>query len=64
MPDTHTQRARSRRRRPSGGGEPVAIEVATPDAHEPSELEAAVLAAASGYRFGEIEVYTSAAVAP
>ena len=56
LADTHTQRARSRRRRPSGGGEPVAIEVATPEAHEPSELEAAVLAAASGYRFGEIEV--------
>ena len=56
MPDTHTERARPRRRRPAGGGEPVAIEVATPAAEEPSELEAAVLAAASGYRFGEIEV--------
>ena len=41
---------------PGGGGERVAIEVATPAAEEPSELEAAVLAAASGYRFGEIEV--------
>ena len=56
MPDTHTQRARPRRRRPAGAGERVAIEVATPEAEEPSELEAAVLAAASGYRFGEIEV--------
>ena len=41
---------------PAGGGESVAIEVATPAAEEPSELEAAVLAAARGYRFGEIEV--------
>ena len=56
MPDTHTQRARPRRRRAAGGSESVAIEVATPAAAEPSELEAAVLAAASGYRFGEIEV--------
>jgi ATP-dependent RNA helicase DeaD len=56
LPDTHTQRARPRRRRPTRVDEPVAIEVATPPADEPSELEAAVLAAARGYRFGEIEV--------
>jgi ATP-dependent RNA helicase DeaD len=56
LPDTRTQRARPRRRRPAGGAERAAIEVATPEAQEPSELEAAVLAAASGYRFGQIEV--------
>ena len=59
MPDTHTQRARPRRRRAANVAEPVAIEVATDthaEAEAPSELEAAVLAAASGYRFGDIEV--------
>lgn len=55
--DTHTQRRRSRRRRATAEAEPaVAIEVA-PDADAgPSELETAALAAAAGYRFGEIEV--------
>ncbi len=57
MPDTHTQRARPRRRRAARPSDPVAIEVATDaEAEAPSELEAAVLAAASGYRFGDIEV--------
>ena len=55
LPDTHTRR-RPRRRRPSSGGDPVAVEVATEAAEKPSELEAAAIAAASGYRFGEIEV--------
>jgi ATP-dependent RNA helicase DeaD len=57
LPDTHTQRARPRRRRAGSPAEPVAIEVATDaEAEAPSDLEAAVLAAASGYRFGDIEV--------
>jgi ATP-dependent RNA helicase DeaD len=55
LPDTHTRR-RPRRRRPTSGDEPVAIEVASQPAEKPSELEAAAIAAASGYRFGEIEV--------
>jgi ATP-dependent RNA helicase DeaD len=55
LPDTHTRR-RTRRRRPTSGDEPVAIEVASQPAEKPSELEAAAIAAASGYRFGEIEV--------
>jgi len=57
LPDTHTQRARPRRRRAARPSDPVDIEVAsdTP-AEAPSELEAAVLAAAGGYRFGDIEV--------
>ena len=57
MPDTDTTRARTRRRRPARtAAEPVAIEVAPDEVAHPSELEAAVLAAAAGYRFGEIEV--------
>ena len=57
MPDTHTQRARPRRRRAARPSDPVDIEVATDaEAEAPSELEAAVLAAAGGYRFGDIEV--------
>jgi ATP-dependent RNA helicase DeaD len=57
LPDTHTQRARPRRRRAARPSDPVAIEVASDtEAEAPSELEAAVLAAASGYRFGDIEV--------
>jgi superfamily II DNA/RNA helicase len=53
LPDTDTPRARPRRRTATPA-EPVAIEVG--DADAPSELEAAVLAAAAGYRFGDIEV--------
>jgi ATP-dependent RNA helicase DeaD len=57
LPDTHTQRARPRRRRSAKPSGPVAIEVATEaEAGAPSELEVAALAAASGYRFGDIEV--------
>jgi ATP-dependent RNA helicase DeaD len=57
LPDTRTQHARPRRRRAPRPSDPVAIEVATDtEAEAPSELEAAVLAAASGYRFGDIEV--------
>jgi ATP-dependent RNA helicase DeaD len=57
LPDTHTQRARPRRRRATKPSGPVAIEVATEaEAGAPSELEVAALAAASGYRFGDIEV--------
>jgi ATP-dependent RNA helicase DeaD len=55
LPDTDTSRAPTRRRR-----RPAATAAAAPteQAVEPaaSELEAAVLAAAAGYRFGEIEV--------
>ena len=54
MPDTQTRR-RPRRRRTTGG-DPPATEVATEPSDQPSELEAAAIAAASGYRFGEIEV--------
>jgi ATP-dependent RNA helicase DeaD len=57
LPDTHTQRARPRRRRAARPSESVDIDVATDtEAEAPSELEAAVLAAAGGYRFGDIEV--------
>jgi ATP-dependent RNA helicase DeaD len=61
LPETDTSRARRRRaprQAPSTATDAVAIEVARePGASsEPSELEAAVLAAAAGYRFGEIEV--------
>ncbi len=58
MPDTHTHSAsRPRRHRAARPTDPVAIEVASDtEAEAPSELEAAVLAAASGYRFGDIEV--------
>ena len=62
MPDPARTPSRRRRRRPSEGADdrangqlPVAgneAEAAAP----PSELEVAVLAAAGGYRFGEIEV--------
>jgi ATP-dependent RNA helicase DeaD len=62
LPDTDTPRARTSRRRPAKrAADTVAIEVA-PDgaaattAPAPSPLEAAVIAAAAGYRFGEIEV--------
>jgi ATP-dependent RNA helicase DeaD len=55
--DTDTQRRRPRRRRPTAPVEPpAAIEVPSGSDGAPSELEAAVLAAAAGYRFGEIEV--------
>ena len=57
MPTPHTRRPQ-RSRRPTTGStsrkESVAIEVERDDA--PSEFEVAVMAAASGYRFGEIEV--------
>jgi len=57
LPDTDTPRARSTRsRRLRTAVDPVAIEVATDDSPPPSALEIAALAAASGYRFGEIEV--------
>ena len=61
MPETDTSRARRRRAPrhvPSTATDAVAIEVAPePGApSEPSELEVAVMAAAAGYRFGEIEV--------
>jgi ATP-dependent RNA helicase DeaD len=56
LPDTDTPRARSRRRRPAAPPAPEASGAATAEAEAPSELEAAVLAAAAGYRFGEIEV--------
>jgi ATP-dependent RNA helicase DeaD len=61
LPETDTSRARRRRaprHLPSTATDAVAIEVAPePGApSEPSELEVAVMAAAAGYRFGEIEV--------
>ena len=61
MPETDTSRARRRRAPrhvPPTATDAVAIEVAPePGApSEPSELEVAVMAAAAGYRFGEIEV--------
>jgi ATP-dependent RNA helicase DeaD len=55
LPDNDPPRARRTRRRrsPTATSEaPAATETVEP----PSELEAAVLAAAAGYRFGEIEV--------
>ncbi len=52
MPDTDTPRTRSRRRR----GTTPTTDRASADSPPSSELEAAVLAAAAGYRFGEIEV--------
>ena len=59
MAQTDTTRAprRRSRRRPSADPtpDPVAIEVAS-EPSAPSEFEAAALAAAAGYRFGEIEV--------
>jgi ATP-dependent RNA helicase DeaD len=57
LPDTDTQRTRRPRRRTAArAAEPVAIEVTNGAEVPPSELEAAVFAAAAGYRFGEIEV--------
>jgi ATP-dependent RNA helicase DeaD len=53
LPEPRAQRTRRRRRGPAEPGQQAAIEVAAPG---PSELEAAVMAAASGYRFGDIEV--------
>jgi ATP-dependent RNA helicase DeaD len=56
LPTSDTRRPR-RSRRPaaaSSGSETVAIEVERDE--DPSEFEAAVMAAASSYRFGEIEV--------
>ena len=57
MPDTDFQPAQTRRR-PRGRrpADAVAIEVATEEAEAPSPLEVAAIAAAGGYRFGEIEV--------
>jgi len=55
LPDTDTRNPTTRRRPRPKVAEPVAIEVAG-EAEEPSELEVAVLAAASAYRFGDIEV--------
>ncbi len=57
MPDIDPSRSRPRRR-PATAPSPGTGEVATaPDGEEvPSALEAAVRAAASGYRFGEVEV--------
>ncbi len=56
MPDTETSRARRRSRNRPDATDAVAIEVSPAAAHEPSEFETAVLAAARGYRFGDIEV--------
>ncbi|HUF05812.1 MAG TPA: DEAD/DEAH box helicase [Candidatus Binatia bacterium] len=57
MPDTDSQAPRPGRQGGATAPEPVAIEVAAAEeTHAPSELEAAVMAAAAGYRFGEIEV--------
>jgi ATP-dependent RNA helicase DeaD len=55
LPDTDTRNPTARRRPRPKPADPVAIEVAG-EADEPSELEAAVLAAAGAYRFGDIEV--------
>ncbi len=57
MPDTDTRNAQSRRRSRPKAADPVAIEVTPAEPREaPSELEAAVIAAAGAYRFGDIEV--------
>jgi ATP-dependent RNA helicase DeaD len=59
LPDTHTQRVRPRGRRDPNAGDPPARRAPadTPAlADAPSEFEAAVIAAAGGYRFGDIEV--------
>jgi ATP-dependent RNA helicase DeaD len=59
LPETDISRAHRRRaprKAPPTAIDSVAIEVAAGEAAVPSELEAAVLAAAAGYRFGEIEV--------
>ena len=56
MPDSDTPRARTRRPRSKPpAAAPVAVEDGPVD-EAPSEFEVAVLAAAAGYRFGEIEV--------
>jgi ATP-dependent RNA helicase DeaD len=61
LPDTDSLPARSRRRSQAPRiADPVAIEVASDAASEPapapSAFEVAAMAAAGGYRFGEIEV--------
>ena len=58
MPDTDPARARPRRRaRTKTTIDAAAAQPAEPvDEHVPSDLERAALAAAAGYRFGEIEV--------
>ena len=57
LPDTDSQRARPRRRRPSTAPTaPEATAASTADEAPISEFEAAIRAAAAGYRFGEIEV--------
>jgi ATP-dependent RNA helicase DeaD len=58
LPDTDSPAARPRRRRSSpAGSEPASDEPTTQADDAPiSEFEAAIRAAAAGYRFGEIEV--------
>jgi ATP-dependent RNA helicase DeaD len=57
LPDTDTRNARSRRRPRREAADAVAVAVTPAEPQEaPSELEAAVLAAAGAYRFGDIEV--------
>jgi ATP-dependent RNA helicase DeaD len=60
LPDTDSQRARPRRRRPSSPATEAAGAAATAAAAAEdapiSEFETAIRAAAAGYRFGEIEV--------
>ena len=56
LPDPTQSRARPRHGRRRSAPDAVAIPVATEAFAAPSELEAAVIAAASGYRFGDIEV--------
>jgi len=59
LPDTDSPAARPRRRRspPRTASEPAGTEATTPaDDAQISEFEAAIRAAAAGYRFGDIEV--------
>jgi ATP-dependent RNA helicase DeaD len=59
LPEIDTTRARRRRgppRQPAAVTDATAIEVDTGEPHAPSEMERAIMAAAAGYRFGEIEV--------
>ena len=57
MPDIDPPRSRARRRPAAASGSPSGeVATASESASAPSELEAAVRAAASGYRFGQIEV--------
>ena len=57
MPDTDPPGARRRRSPPATAGRaPAATADIDEPAHEPSELELAVMAASRAYRFGEIEV--------